>query len=213
MEHYAKKQYFSAQMIIDEIMADCNGHVAYDTLLYYSAKIQIHDQKFEGAKLDFAKIARSFSSSVYNEEAQYRVGFCDYHLSNPPERDQTITHETMSELSDFIATYPGSVWSDSATALHASCIEKLAQKELLSARFYETIEQYESAIVYYKSFLENFSQSKLVNEVLVSMGADLIHLNRTAEARDILENLLQNKPDQGITTRAQKMLAKIAKAP
>jgi outer membrane protein assembly factor BamD len=206
---FNKHHYYSAKTQLEEIMLDCGGSESYDTMLYYSGQSSFLQKKYEEAKPDFTRLNRDYPSSPWNEEVMFKVGACGYFLSSPPERDQATTREAITELTTFIETYPQSPFADSARIYVRKCREKLAKKEFLAAQFYETIGQYESAVVYHKNFLESFKESELLGEARFNLAADLIKLNRIEEAKSALNDLMAGNPPKALADKAAAMLKKI----
>jgi outer membrane assembly lipoprotein YfiO len=191
---YNKKKFSSAQFILTDVITKCPGYSADDTATYYLAKSWLGLKKPEEAKTEFDRLLQTFPNSVYSEEAHYQTGYCAYLSSNPWYLDQASTKLAAQKLKEFIETFPKSPYADSAQFFIVQCQEKMAEKHLQAARFYEKINQYESAIVYYKSFAEDFPDSKFLDESKLSMAEDLHKLNRDSEANAILEELaLQTK--------------------
>jgi outer membrane assembly lipoprotein YfiO len=211
IEKFNKHHYYSAKSLLDETMLDCGGSECYDSMLYYAGQSSFLQKKYDEAKPNFERLNRDYPQSPWNEEIMFHLGVCGYFLSNPPERDQAGTRQAITELTTFVETFPGSAFGDSARAFINKCQEKLAKKEFSAAQFYETIGQYESAIVYHKSFIENFKESQLLPEVKFSLASDLIKLNRLEEARTALNDLLAAQPPKALADKAAGLLNKIDK--
>jgi outer membrane protein assembly factor BamD len=195
LNKYNKKKFSSAQFILTDVIAKCPGHPAEDTAIFYLAKAWLGMKKPEEAKTEFERLLQTFPNSVFGEEAHYRLGYSSYLASNPWYLDQASTKLAQQKLKEFIETYPKSPFADSAQFFIVQCQEKLAEKHLQAARFYEKINQFESAIVYYKSLEEEFPDSKFIDDSKLSMALDLRKLNRIAEADAMLEELAQQTKD------------------
>ncbi|MDD5675301.1 MAG: outer membrane protein assembly factor BamD [Chitinivibrionales bacterium] len=211
IDKFNKHHYYSAKSLLDETMLDCGGSDNYDSMLYYAGQSAYCMKKYDDAKLNFENLTQKYSQAPWNEEALFRIGACNYFLSNPPERDQAGTKEAITALTTFIETFPSGVFADSARAYILKCREKLAKKEFNAARFYETIGQYEAAIVYHKNFIQSFPESQLIGETKFNMAADLIKLNRLEEAKTALNDLLAAQPSKEINDKAAALLNKIEK--
>lgn len=195
---YNKKKFSSAQFILTDVITKCPGFSADDTATYYLAKSWLGMKKPEEAKTEFDRLLQSFPNSVYSEEAHYLAGYCSYLSSNPWYLDQASTKLAEQKLKEFIETFPKSLYVDSAQFFIVQCQEKLAEKHVQAARFYEKINQYEAAIVYYKSLAEDFPDSKFLDESKLSMAGDLHKLNRNAEADAVLEELALQTKDPAV---------------
>jgi outer membrane assembly lipoprotein YfiO len=210
LNKYNKKKFSSAQYVLTDVVTKCPGHPAMDTVIYYLAKSWLGMKKPDEAKTEFDRLLQSFPNSAFSEEAHYLVGYSSYLASNPWYLDQASTKLAQQKLREFIETFPKSPFVDSAQFYIVQCQEKLAEKHLQAARFYEKINQYESAIVYYKSLAEDFPDSRFIDQAKLSMAEDLHKLNRISEADAILEELAQQTKDPAILKKVGALKMKLS---
>ena len=143
VEKFNKKKYYDVDNILTDVLAQCPGHNAYDSMLYYHAKSLLALKKNEEAKTEFDRIVQTYPSSAFYEESYYLLGYAMFLLSSPAELDQAGTREAQSRLKDFIEQFPKSPLADSARLYSAKADDKFAEKQFQTAKFYERIEQYE----------------------------------------------------------------------
>ncbi len=209
VEKYNKKKYYDVTNILAEVLAQCPGHNAYDSMLYYQAKSLLALKKNDEAKTEFDRIVQTYPSSPFYEESYYLVGYTMFLSSHSIELDQTSTKEAQTRLKDFVELFPRSPFADSARAYIDKADAKFAEKEFENARFYERIEQYEAAIVYYKVVIDEYPQSKFVPLALLGTAEDLEKTNRASEAASVLEELLHQTKDEAILRKAQLLKSKL----
>ena len=210
-EKYFKKKYFEANNILTEVLSNCPGHDAYDSMLYFQAKTLLGLKKYQDAKTEFERIVQTYPNSNIYEESFYLLGYCMFLGSNSIELDQSSTKEAKARLYDFLETFPQSIYADSAKIYIEKADEKLAEKEFQTAKFYEKIEKYESAVVYYKILVQEYPNSKLVPSSLLGIAENLIKANRINEAIQVLDDLLSQTKDESIIKKAQALKNKIKK--
>jgi|WetSurMetagenome_2_1015567.scaffolds.fasta_scaffold02224_4 outer membrane protein assembly factor BamD len=209
VEKYDKKKYYDVTTILTDVLVQCPGHNAYDSMLYYQAKSLLALKKYSEAKTEFDRIVQTYPSSPFYEEASYLVG-CAMFLSSPAVAlDQASTKEAQARLRDFVEAFPRSPLADSAREYIEKADAKFAEKEFESARFYEQIEQYEAAIVYYKMVVNEYPQSGLVPQALLGTAQNLVKLNRAAEAQAVLEDLEHETKDEAILKKAQFLKSRL----
>jgi outer membrane protein assembly factor BamD len=206
---YNKKRYADVQAALADVKIQCSGHEAMDTIIYYLGMSYMMLKRTDEAKTEFEQLNRDFPNSPFADAARFRVGHCSMIGSHDWERDQTGTRDAIRELTDFVATYPQSAYIDSAHADIVACQDKLAKKELANARFYEKLDQYEAAIVYYRAFLEQFGDTKYAPDAQLAMADNLVKLTRTTEARDVLKTLVDSDASDATKSKAHAMLARI----
>jgi outer membrane protein assembly factor BamD len=209
IEKYNKGHYNETKTILAETKYPCTGHSAMDSILYYLGMSSLFSKAREDARAEFDRLVIDFPNSSFSEEARFRIGHCSFLASNPPSRDQSRTRDAIRELKDFVNQYPNSVFADSATAYLAKCHDKLAQKEFDAARFYQKLEKYESAIVYYRTVETDFPLSAYVYESRISTAYCLAKLKRPAEGKLVLEKLIGEKPVDEVLKKAESLMGRL----
>jgi outer membrane protein assembly factor BamD len=205
---FEKKKYASSQFLLSEVMEKCPGSMSQDTVLLYLGKSWLGMKKPEEAKTEFSRLVRSFPASPLAEEAYFLVGYSAFRASNPSHLDQTSTREAMQTLGNVIDRYPGSRYADSAKIYAAQCADKLAEKEFSNACFYESVNRYESAIVYFKYIIEEFPSGSLVTPSKLHLARALFKLNRNDEAVALLDQIIEQSDDKTAVKEAQVLKAR-----
>jgi outer membrane protein assembly factor BamD len=209
IEKYNNKKYLDCQDILTEVLVQCPGHSAYDTAMYYQAKSMLATKKYEEAKTSFDRLATTYPNSPFYEETFYRIGQCMFFETTDPDLDQSTTKDAQGRLKDFCESFPKSLYADSARALLDSTDDKLAEKEFMSAQFYEKIDQYDAAVVYLRMVIQDFPKSKFVPKAMLAMAEDLIKANRTGEAAAVLDELSGRSNDDAILKKVSALRSKI----
>ena len=184
-----KKNYTNAVRILDEIKYQCGGSEVMDTVYYYAANCHFAMKQYEDARNEFDNLYREHPRSPFVEEAQYRIAHMRYLQSAKYYRDQTETKDALRLLDDYLDIYPNGAYSDSARVLFKASIEKLAEKEFRTAIFYRKQKEHEAALIYYRSLLSEYPESKFAPESVVGMVEMLVSLGRVQEAREVIEEL------------------------
>ncbi len=210
---YKKKRYNDVKTILDQVKLNCGGHASMDTALYFLGKAQLATKQPVPASLEFEVHLQDFPKSPFREEVFYLLGVCSYTESYSYERDQTTTRDALREFENFLEMYPKSQFSDSASKYLEKCREKLVKKEVENARFYEKIDQFDAAIVYYKIIIEDFPQSSHIPESRLALARNLVKVNRSKEAAGIIELLLSSDTaDTEVKKKARALLGRITKS-
>ena len=199
------KHFASAQYLLTDISAKCPGGTNGDTILLYLGKSWLGMKKPDEAKTEFNRLMQSFPNSPLIEEAKYLAGYSAYRTANPETLDQTSTKEALQTLQNFVDRFPLSPFADSAKFYMRKCADKLIHKEFQTARFYETITQFESAVVYYRYIIDEYPNCTLIFQVKLLMAQDLLKLNRNEEANALLDDLLANCSDAAILKDARML--------
>ena len=212
VKNYQKKRYNDVKTILDQVKMNCSGHPSLDTALYYLGKANIKTKQAIQASLEFEVLLQDFPNSPFKEEVHFLIGFCSYKQSYSYERDQSKTKDAIREFEDFIGLFPESPFADSAQYYLKECKERLVEKEVVNARFYEKIDKNEAAIVYYRIIMEEFPQSSYITESKLALARNLIKVSRPREAVGVLDELLSSEADSEIKKKARLLLGKIEKS-
>ena len=204
---YQKGKYGSVITLSSDIKQSCNAvFSSSNTLSFMLGKSYLNKNQSVEARVEFELLLQEFPQTVFREETAFLIGYCSYKQSPLYERDQEKTYDAIRELSEFIENYPQSSFVDSAQTYLKLCEEKLAKKEYMAARFYERVQQYEAAIVYYKNFIKVFSHSKYYEYCNLALAKSLIKLNRTSEAMEQLQFILDSTMSSAIKLEAKQLM-------
>jgi outer membrane protein assembly factor BamD len=209
LQQYKKGRFTQAQLKLTDIKTQCNGSPVMDSVLYYLGMSNIQTKKYIEGRTEMELLVQDFPNSAFINEARFRIPFCVYKQSHSYERDQEETREAIRLFRDYLNDSPSEGWEmDSARFYYKEAVEKLAKKEFQAARFYESVERYEAAIVYYRTFLSEFPESKFSDEARLSILALLVRLERTAEAQEALDDIVTQNPNKETVQKAKVIVQK-----
>ena len=208
LERYEKGRYSSVQLALEDARTQCSGSPVMDTVLFYLGMADVHLKNYIEARTEFQRLVQDFPESPFFDEAKFRIGYTVYKQSSRYDRDQKETHEAMYLLDRFIEMYPNSAFIDSALFYRKEAYEKLALKEFKNAQFYEKINEYESAIVYYRSFMTEYADSKLIDQARYNTIFLLKKLDRTEEAKELVTEFMEKGKDKKLKNEAKQLFSK-----
>lgn len=206
LKKYEAKKYSSAKVILDDVKLQCAGHPVMDSAGYFLGMSLARMKMYAEARLEFTRLTQDFPHSPFFDEAQFRIGWCVFRSALSVERDQTDTREAQRLFKDFLESYPSSKYADSAQACLKAAVGKLAEKEFNSARFYQKMGEKEAAVVCYKVFISEYPATSYTAQARLNLGQMLVELGRTAEAREVLNALLEEETKSETARKAQELL-------
>ncbi len=213
LEKFERERYNDVKTILADVKYNCSGHPAMDTALYYLGMAYLKSGVYMDARIEFERLIQDFPFSKFQEEAYFRLGYATFLESNPPQKDQTKTKEAIREFAEFIEEFPQSQYADTAAYYMNEAREKLAEKMLMNAKFYEKIERYESAVVYYQYLLENYPGSAFASEAQIRLAEALVKGNRYADAAVVLTHILDSDLSEDTKRRAKRLQKRILREP
>ncbi len=198
---------------LSTVRINCIGGIAEpDTLYYYLGEAYLNGKKPSEARLEYRTIVEDYPHSKYLEEAAYKMAYCSYKAAPITERDNRIIRRAMREFNTFAANYPQSKWVDSANIYVDSIYNQLIDKEMANAHYYEIVEQWDAAIIYYRSIIKDYPENTRMDDIKLKIIDNLIEANRYTEARQMITDLADRGVDiDTLQSKNQKIEKKIAK--
>ncbi|MDR0305853.1 MAG: outer membrane protein assembly factor BamD [Chitinispirillales bacterium] len=188
-KNFDKRNYGGAIRILDEIKYQCGGSPMMDTVIYYTAMSHFHLKQYIDARTEFENLQHEHPRSPFVEEARYRLAQMRYLQSRSSSRDQSETREAVRLFGDYMDLYPQGVHLDSARHFSSLAVNKLAEKEFNIAMFYRKQREHEAALIYFRTVMTQYPESKFTSESVIGMVEALTALGRVEDAREIVDEL------------------------
>ena len=202
MEAFHRKKYSRAINLLSVVRNECSSEMDEpDSIYFFLGLSYMHGKKFEDARIEFRTIIEEFPLSEFIERTHYLIAYSSFKDAPIIQRDNRLLRRAEREFSAFISAYPNSEWTDSARVHLDSITDRLLEREILIAEFYEIIRKHESAVIYYEIMLEEYIGHRRIPEIRLRLARSLIAAKRFAEAEKqlaILENehLFQSEIEQ-----------------
>ncbi len=206
---YNDGKYSRVKTTLENAKIQCGGSPLMDSILYYLGMADLMSKSYMEARTSFELLAQDYHRSPFRKEAQFRIGHAVYMQSQPSGRDQKETNEAISLFRDFLDINPDGAFADSARKYLDLSFEKLAKKDFDAANFYIKIDEFESSVVCFKTFIQEHPQSKYIDQARYTAAELLIKLNRNSESREMLDALIQNSSDKVMIAKANDLLKQI----
>jgi len=150
---YAKKYFeqgkYSRTATLLEEYVQMRPHTSTgEEALYLLARSYYEMKDYATAAEYFKTYFTRFRAGEYGELARFYSAYCLYLDSPDPRLDQTTTYNAISQFLDFIEMYPQSELRKKAEDSMFELQEKLALKELLSARLYYKLGDYTPMVTF-----------------------------------------------------------------
>jgi outer membrane protein assembly factor BamD len=164
-EMYDKKSYMRAitlyEQVYQRVPKTAEGEVAY----YRIGKSYYAEKDYSMAGYYFGSFYTRFTFSPKAEECLFLSAICS--VKNSPEfsLDQNDTELAINDLQQFVNKFPNSDLIDSCNHEMDKLRLKLEKKEYEVVKLYDKTENFKSAVVTSKTFLETYPGSKFKEEV------------------------------------------------
>ena len=169
MGYFDKGKYSRAKDEFDYIiMADPGSKIANESQ-YYMAESMFQIEEYDEASIAFDRYVRFSPDYSKIEKARYRICECAINLSNSYQREQSQTHRALEQLQMFIEDFPASDLIDDAEYAMLALRLKLAQKDYEVGRMYLKLEEYDSALIYFRSVLNHYYDTSFSDDARVGI--------------------------------------------
>jgi len=192
MEAFERGRYSRAINLLSVVRNQCGNELdAADSVYFFLGMSYVRARKFDDARIEFRTIIEDFPHSEFIEKTYFLIAYSSFMDAPIIQRDSRLLRRAEREFASFISGFPTSVLADSARIYLDSITDKLFERELMIANFYEIIRRHESAIIYYEAMLQDFAGHRRIPEVRLLLARNLIAAQRFSEVEEqlkILEN-------------------------
>ena len=169
MGYFDKGKYSRAKDEFDYIiMADPGSKISNESQ-YYMAESMFQIEEYDEASIAFDRYVRFSPDYSKIEKARYRICECAINFSNSYQREQSQTHRALEQLQMFIEDFPASDLIDDAEDAMLALRLKLAQKDYEVGRMYLKLEEYDSALIYFRSVLNHYYDTSFSDDARVGI--------------------------------------------
>ena len=116
------------------------------------------------AAFDYRRVIEDYPGSDWVDEASYGLAMCYYDMSLPADYDQTPSQLTIDAIDSFANRYPSDERVAGLLTKQDEMQERIAQQQLLNAKFYEKRRLFGSAKIYYELVVEKYPESNAAND-------------------------------------------------
>jgi outer membrane assembly lipoprotein YfiO len=121
-------------------------------------------EKYLEAAFDYRRVIEDYPGSDWVDEASYGLAMCYYDMSLPPEYDQTPSQLTIDAIDSFANRFPDDERLTGLRDKQREMQERIAQQQLINARFYEKRRRFSAAKIYYELVVDKYPESAAAAE-------------------------------------------------
>jgi outer membrane protein assembly factor BamD len=127
--------------------------------------------------------------------AQYIIGLSYYRQIRDVTQDQKEARRTIEAMDELVQRWPESEYVEDAKAKIRYARDQLAGKEMQIGRYYLERREYIAAVKRFRYVVENYSNTRHVEEALARLTEGYYAMGLTTEAQTAAAVLGQNYPD------------------
>jgi outer membrane assembly lipoprotein YfiO len=142
--------------------------------------------------------------------AQFKLGMCHFYQMHGPDRDQTETHEAITELTNFVQRYSRPEENpllDEGRARLREARDRMSDADYRVAYFYLKTQKYPpAAIERFNAILKGDPEYSRRDAVYFYLAQALLRMNRSAEAVPLLDRLIVEFEQSEYLAEAKKLI-------
>ena len=169
MGYFDKGKYTRSKDEFDYIIMANPGSKIANESQYYMAESMFQIEEYDEASIAFDRYVRFSPDYSKIEKARYRICECAINLSNSYQREQSQTHRALEQLQMFIEDFPASDLINDAEDAMLALRLKLAQKDYEVGRMYLKLEEYDSALIYFRSVLNHYYDTSFSDDARIGI--------------------------------------------
>jgi outer membrane protein assembly factor BamD len=161
-----------------------------------------YEEAIAGAKR-YVTLYPSNSDAAY---AQYIIGLSYFRQIRDVTQDQKESRRTIEAMDELIQRWPDSEYVDDAQEKVRFARDQLAGKEMQTGRYYLERREYIAAVKRFRFVVENYSNTRHVEEALARLTEAYYAMGLTSEAQTAAAVLGHNYPDSQWYKDSYKLL-------
>ncbi len=176
-----------------------------------SAQLKLADlyflqERYEEAQSYYTTFYTFHPSHPRAPYALFQKGMCHLREVETIDRDQTPTRKALFAFEDLVAHYPDSIYAEKARRLIVFLKDRLAENEFYVGMFYYKKGDYKGALIRFRSILENYPDTRVVEKTLYYIAEAYTHLEEEELARETFRTLIDRFPDSPYVSIAKNRL-------
>lgn len=213
-EMFKNGKYGRVQEKLEDILSLCAGTGYMEKSQFLLAESYFNLEEWIEARGEYGSFVMNFPGSPFAETAMFRKAVSSFNMEYKVTLDESSTTTAMKDFERYLDNYPETPLRDSVNYYYALLVERMAEKEFLTARLYMRMGKPQATVIYLKEFLETYPNSKRRQESLFMITDAYTELDQFDAARSYLEiarNEMQND-DKDMLKALEKSESSIAKA-
>ena len=163
-------------------------------------------EEYEQAAIEYEEFLKRHPGHAEAPYATYRLALSYYKEIKSPDRDPLNTRLALQWFNTFIEKYPDSPLVPDARERALRCRDRLARREIYIGNFYSRRDNYKAAADRYKIVVDDYNDTQRYQEALYLLGKAYAKSDQYDLARQTLNRLVQEFPNEKYSGKATSLL-------
>ena len=211
-DDYLKRgKHLQAVALYQKFLDSYVGHERADYAQFKLGEAYLAGHEYELANVEFQRLITNYGYSEWVDDAVFESGVCLWQQAPKPERDQQKSVDALSRFNQFLQTYPDSPRAPEARAYVRQINARLAEKSLISAKWYYRRREPKAALVYCDKVIDNYPDNTYWEQALYLKGLILIDRAQDEEAIEQFTRLIEATKDEALKRDAEAQIKRARK--
>jgi outer membrane protein assembly factor BamD len=211
-DDYAKRgKHMQAVTLYQKFLENYVGNERADYAQFMLAESYLKGEEYELAAVEYQVLVTNYGYSEWVDDAIFQTGVCFWRQAPRVQRDQQKAIDALSRFNQFLQTYPDNARVPEARSYVRQINAQLAEKALLSARWYYRRREPKAALVYCDKVINNYPENKHWEEAVYLKGLILIDRGQNEEAIAQFTRLLEASDDADMKRDAEAQIKRARK--
>lgn len=210
--YYEQDRYFQSAELYKAFLERHPGHDQADYAQFRLGESYFADEQYPLAAVEYRIVIANYGYSEWVDDAVFKTGVCYWEESPKAQRDQRKTQDAINMFKQFIQSYPQSDLIPEAHAYIRKAHAKLAEKVIVTVKWYMNRRRYRAAGIYCDKIIENYPNNPYWVEAMFYRAVIHVRWDENEEARDMLRRVLAYPDDVDIKPQAEAMLEDLEKS-
>jgi len=163
-------------------------------------------EDYEQAAIEYEEFLKRHPGHAEAPYATYRIALSYYKEMSSPDRDPLNTRLSLQWFNTFIEKYPDSPLAPDAHERALRCRDRLARREIYIGNFYSRRDNFRAAADRYKIVVDDYNDTQRYQEALYLLGRAYAKSDQYDLARQTLNRLVQEYPNEKYSGKATSLL-------
>lgn len=211
LKRRAAQDYEGAIASLQRIIREHPDHEGMNNVKLMLADSFMKVKQYPAAFTLYDNFVLNYPSDKQSEFARYQAILAKFYQTLSPDRDQTVTQETMTLCDAYLASLSNQMYRKDVADIYNTCEQKLIDKELYVYNFYLNKGEYQAAGKRLEYLREHYlgKQKEDLEPRLMFLECKLAEAQHKHEALEkIAENLCEIYPESLYARMAQAFVEK-----
>jgi outer membrane protein assembly factor BamD len=209
MNDFEEKRYDQAIKSFSDVIFNYPGSRYAADAQYYLSLSYFEKKDYYQATIELEFFINNFAASPYIEPAIAHLALAYLRSAPSVQRDQTQMLKAQALIEEALDRFPDSKFRAEIEKAQAELLDRFASKDYKAAILYFRAREYEAAKIYFQHILDEYPQTSWAAKAKLSLATCYTETNAKEQARQILEELVNDDSNPEIQKKAQALLKKL----